>query len=445
MTAIRKIYFKGEKIIFFILSVATIIIFNSCSNENLVGIKTKSSSEGGIALKIQKTTIPSDVQQIIAELSRTNYVTLRASTSVSNDSLNELSFSSVPIGQWHLEVVAENPDGQVIYSGSADITILEDQTIDVYINLIPAGTGTGNINIVINWNQSGARWADYQGNPILSVKDIPYYTLAVDQAQVMFDDGKYKIWFENLYNSGHGDIGYAESNDGLTWQVNASNPVLAAGQPGAWDDYTVGLGYIFKENGIYKLYYAGMQEPHTGERQIGFATSPDGIHWEKYSNPVLLSTASQYFLGVHSIQKINGLYYMYYEASPENDYTFNLNLATSSDGIQWTKYNNNPVLIADQTWENGSIGYATIVQINNEYKMTYSTKVQNAVGMAYSNDGIHWTKDKINPVFKLSDASNGWCTKISYPFSVIIGNDYRIYYSGYGKDNQFHLGVAFWK
>ena len=166
-----------------------------------------------------------------------------------------------------------------------------------------------------------------EGRVIYSVeKDIPYFTYSVDQAQIMFDNGKFKIWFENLYNAGHGDIGYAESNDGLIWQISDYNPVLTAGQPGSWDDYTVGLGYIFKENGIYKLYSLG---------------------------------------------------------------------------------------------------------------------AQNAMGMVYPSDGIHWTKEVTNPVFKLSDVSNGWCTKISYPFSVMNGNDYRIYYSGYGKDNQFHLGVAF--
>ena len=85
------------------------------------------------------------------------------------------------------------------------------------------------------------------------------------------------------------------------------------------------------------------------------------------------------------------------------------------------------------------------MKTDNVYKMTNSSYVLNSVGMAYSNDGIHWSKNDANPVFKLSDVSNGWCSKISYPFSVMIENDYRIYYSGYGKDRQFHLGFAYWK
>lgn len=65
--------------------------------------------------------------------------------------------------------------------------------------------------------------------------------------------------------------------------------------------------------------------------------------------------------------------------------------------------------------------------------------------MAYSNDGIHGSKNDANPVFKLSNVSNGWCSKISYQCSVMIGNDYRIYYSGYVKYPQFHIGFAYWK
>ena len=195
-----------KKIFILLVSVIIIMIFNDCSNENLVGVNTNRFSEGGLRFQIQKSSIPSEVQQIVADLSRSNYDTLSTSINVLNDSLNELSFNNVPIGKWHLVIDAENSDGKIIYSGATDVTVLEDQTIDVYLTLTSVGSGAGNINIFVNWNQSGTKWVDFQNNPILSVKDIPYYTYAVDQAQVMFDNGKYKVWFENVYNSGHQEI-----------------------------------------------------------------------------------------------------------------------------------------------------------------------------------------------------------------------------------------------
>lgn len=424
----------------------SVFLISSCSKDVITNPGTSSSSQGSVSLKMDKNTAPSNAVTVVAYLYRTDYDTLSENMNLINDTSADILFQNVPAGNWHMEVNVLDSTQTIVYTGKTDVSISAGITTQVSLTLVPAGQGTGNVEITVNWGQNTLRWVDYQNNPILSVKDIPYFTFVVDQAQVMYDNGKYKMWFENLYNSGHGDISYAESNDGISWQTESSNPIFTVGKAGAWDDYAVAAGYIFKENGVYKLYYAGMQDPHTGARQIGLATSTDGIHWERYSdNPVFESDSSQYFLGVHSVLKINNVYYMYYDASPENDYKFNINLATSTDGIHWTKYNGNPILSPTQAWEAGSISYATIVQDENGYKMTYGNNVQNGIGMAYSSDGIHWTKDSSNPVFDLSDVSNNWCSKISYPFSVMAGNNYRIYYSGVGSDGQYHLGVALWK
>lgn len=428
------------------IAILSIVIYFGCSNNLVSPPLTSSQNSGQVTLKISSDSIPGNVVKVTAILTKTGEDSLTKSVIPLSNTSASIDFSNVPAGTWHLKVDAMDSDSVIVYTGETDIQVNAGIITQISLTLIPTGNGYGNIDISINWGQSTAKLTDYQNNPILSVKDIPYYTLAVDQAQVMYDNGKYKMWFMNLYDSGHGDISYAESNDGISWQVVSNGPVLTAGQPGSWDDYAVGMGYVLKDNGTYKLYYAGMQDPHTGMRQIGLATSTDGMHWQKYLNPVLPSDYNQYYLGVHSVLIINNVYYMYYEASSEFAYTFDINLATSTDGIHWTKYVNNPVVVPNDNWEEGSISYATIVKDGNQYKMTYGNNVQNAVGMAYSTDGIHWTKDASNPVFTLSDVSNGWCTKISYPFSVMAGNDYRIYYSGLGLyDDQYHLGVAFWK
>ncbi len=422
------------------------LLISSCSKSIITNPRTSSTSQGSVSLKMDKDTAPSNAVKVVAYLYRTNYDTLFEQLNMITSTNADILFQNVPAGNWHLEVNVLDSTQAIIYTGETDVTILAGITTQVSLTLVPTGKGSGSIEITVNWGQNTPHWVDYQNNPILSVSDIPYFTLAVDQAQVMYDNGKYKMWFENLYNSGHGDVSYAESSDGISWQTKSSNPVFTVGQAGAWDDYAVAVGYIFKDNGTYKLYYAGMQDPHTGARQIGLATSTDGIHWERYSHtPVFKSDSSQYFLGVHSILKIDNVYYMYYDASPENNYKFNINLATSTDGIHWTKYSDNPILAPTESWENGSISYATIVQDEDGYKMTYGNNIQTGIGMAYSSDGVHWTKDSSNPVFDLSDVSNNWCTKISYPFSVMSRNDYRIYYSGVGSDGQYHLGVTFWR
>ncbi len=431
---------------YYISSLLFILIFTfaGCSKD----LSTSPHSEnvqGGLSLKIDKISSPKNVIKVIAYLSRADFDTFAGELNLLSDTNADISFKSVPVGTWHLKVDALDSDSVVFYSGETNVDVNAGITTQVNLTLMPTGLGTGDIEIAVNWGQTIKHWVDYKNNPVFNVSDIPYFTYSVSQAQVMYDNGTYKMWFMNLYDSGRGDISYAESKDGISWQLGSQSPVLTAGSPGAWDDYSVGMGYVLKDNGLYKIYYSGTQDSHYGPIQIGLATSNDGIHWEKYSGPVLTSDNNQYFLAVQNVTKINNVYYMYYSASRINDYKFNINLATSADGINWTKYSDNPILSPTLDWESGSISYASLVKSDNGYKMSYTSKAQNGIGLAYSSDGIHWVKDSANPIFKLSDVSNGWCSKISYPFSVMAGNEYRIYYSGNGSDGQYHLGFAEWQ
>ena len=48
-----------------------------------------------------------------------------------------------------LKVNAKNSEAKIIYTGETEITILENETIDVYLTLTPAENGTGSIRIFI--------------------------------------------------------------------------------------------------------------------------------------------------------------------------------------------------------------------------------------------------------------------------------------------------------
>ena len=64
-----------------------------------------------------------------------------------------------------MKIDAENSYGNIIYSGETEVTIIEDETINAYLTLQPVGSGTGNVNIYIQW---GSNWMDYNKNPIFS-------------------------------------------------------------------------------------------------------------------------------------------------------------------------------------------------------------------------------------------------------------------------------------
>ncbi|MCP4555925.1 MAG: hypothetical protein GY836_10905, partial [Herbaspirillum sp.] len=108
----------------------------------------------------------------------------------------------------------------------------------------------------------------------------------------------YKMWYA-AWNDAQGTdaIGYATSTDGITWTkyndpstttnpYANSDPVLTPGSPGAWDEDAVGDPSVIKENGTYHMWFFG-EGPGYSER-IGYASSTDGINWTKYAgNPVL--------------------------------------------------------------------------------------------------------------------------------------------------------------
>jgi subtilisin family serine protease/predicted GH43/DUF377 family glycosyl hydrolase len=98
--------------------------------------------------------------------------------------------------------------------------------------------------------------------------------------------GTYKMWYTG-YNSSNpiSAIGYATSDDGITWtKAESVNPVLTTGSPGQWDDGRVSRPHVLFINNKYHMWYTG-QRGFYSTREIGWATSVDGIHWNKYNDP----------------------------------------------------------------------------------------------------------------------------------------------------------------
>ena len=80
------------------------------------------------------------------------------------------------------------------------------------------------------------------------------------------------------------DLGHATSSDLRTWTPH--DPVLPAGQAGAWDEAGNWAPDIMEVNGVYYCYYTGSDA--NNNQAIGLATSTDLFHWEKHrDNPVV--------------------------------------------------------------------------------------------------------------------------------------------------------------
>jgi hypothetical protein len=151
----------------------------------------------------------------------------------------------------------------------------------------------------------GVSFTRYGNAPILerSPEIMDWDGFWVESPAVLYDSstGIYSMWYTGIgYGPGHpGDtwirIGYASSYDGFTWHKDTiNNPVLETGEPGSWDDGWVAVPAVRWENGQYEMWYCGasiadwLPDSSLDTGRVGYATSPDGITWEKYSgNPIL--------------------------------------------------------------------------------------------------------------------------------------------------------------
>jgi hypothetical protein len=155
-------------------------------------------------------------------------------------------------------------------------------------------------------------------------------------------------------------IGYATSVDGVAWDKH-SDPVLQLGSPWQWDGGILGPGSVRKENEVYKMWYWGGKERWPfSVIQIGLAISHDGINWIKYDDP---STTEDAFASSDPVLKIG-------------------------DPGEWDQHRVwSPAVLATETgyemWYAGRAGYTTPPQL---------------VGYATSHDGIVWQKSQDNPV-----------------------------------------------
>jgi hypothetical protein len=205
----------------------------------------------------------------------------------------------------------------------------------------------------------GSVWTKYAGNPIMDGA-VAWENDEASPTSVLWDPdaGLWKMWYHGGNNSTDSRrIGYATSFDGLTWTKYAGNPVLLPGAGGAWDDFEVADCKVARVSSTdYRMLYRGWTSADVAK--IGLATSSDGISWTKSgSNPVLDWGAGgawddSRIIACTTPLLINGVWHLWYIASDApSGGTDSVGYASSTDWVTWTKGSSNPVLL-DATGEN---------------------------------------------------------------------------------------------
>lgn len=226
----------------------------------------------------------------------------------------------------------------------------------------------------------------------------------------------YKAWFWDATGPYPGiTTKYAESTDGVNWtaaQPITQNPLqpLVTGVSSDWNTGSYGPIDIHYQpaagntgsnpwNYRYVMYYDGT---NGNNEYTGLAYSIDGISWSAYptgspGNPVLQGQPTYW-------DSVSTAYGTVIQQSPTSYVYF----YSGGDGTS-----------------------------------PYGSAVSQGIGLATSTDGITWTKDPGNPIFNISQGISYRNQRVYTP-EVVLGGDgfLRMYYSAVGDDGVKDIGLA---
>lgn len=216
--------------------------------------------------------------------------------------------------------------------------------------------------------------------------------------------------------------------------MNAKNPVLT-GTPGTFDERGILNPCILRDSLGYKIYYTGYDNS-SSKLQIGLATSADGIEWTKHGDdPVFPGgpTGSWYYsVRQPTVLFDEGIYKMWFDGS--NNGGWRIGYATSPDGVTWTMDPASPVLLAGEpgSFDGGGVGEPSVVKVGSRYHMLYSGYTQSVVGRigyAFSDDGKVWTKSA-TPVIDLGQAGSWESNHIASGSLLFLDGQFHTWYVG---------------
>ncbi len=232
----------------------------------------------------------------------------------------------------------------------------------------------------------------------------------------------------------------------------SESPVLPLGERGCFDEFGVYPFSVIRENNKIRAYYGGWTrcESVPFNVAIGYAESDDdGQSFKRLGpGPILSYTPDEPFiLSGPKIRKFNDIYFLYYIAGSEwimhdnrPEPIYRIRLATSKNGLDWTKHNQDLIPTRIETKE--CQASPDVIFFNNQYHMffcyrhsiNYRQKEGGyRIGYAHSQDGIVWNRRDDLAGIDISINDNDWDSEmVAYPHVFELDGNIYMFYLGNG-------------
>lgn len=287
--------------------------------------------------------------------------------------------------------------------------------------------------------ESGAGWVFSPYNPVLGKG------LGVCFDPCVIKEGSlYRMWFS--WRTQH-SVAYTESRNGYEW----SEPkIVLSPDPKLPSQTEVNRPTVLVRNGVYHLWYTGQSVERS---EIYYATSSDGLTWNRASSdPVLIPAAAYEKQAVMTPNVLwdeeAACFRMYYSAGEQYEPDC-ICLATSRDGKVWTR-REQPVFLPDEShpWEKAKVTAPDVHRVDGWYYMFYigfADVHHAAIGIARSRDGIsQWERHRANPILQAPGMLNpfAWDRDAIYkPAAVLDAQGWALFFNARRHDIE-QIGMA---
>jgi predicted GH43/DUF377 family glycosyl hydrolase len=225
------------------------------------------------------------------------------------------------------------------------------------------------------------------------------------------------------------------------WSPNPA-PVLSPGGPGEWDHVDVLNPSVVKHGSLYYNLYSGF-DGRTW--RTGLATSPDGLHWTKLGQ-VLSPQAGTWegdYIAANGSVVVSGRQFLYWYQAGRLP---GIGLARSPDARSWTKLPE-PVLRPGPrgSWDERGVADPYVIRLGDTYYMYYlgqDRARRQRLGVARSQDGERWQKLRSNPVLELGAMGTFDENGLGEPAVWVSGGRYWMLYTGRDRLEYRRMGLA---
>lgn len=237
------------------------------------------------------------------------------------------------------------------------------------------------------------RFVPYERNPVFLADGEGHWDARIRERGWILRDGEtWRMWFTGYDGTRDGlkMLGYATSRDGLRWTRHPDNPIYRE----QWVEDMM----IVPRGGMLYLFAEGARD------RAQLLTSPDGIHWKRVGQLDVRKADGTPLddgpYGTPTAWYEEGTWYLFYERSD-----LGIWLAKSRDMKVWINVQDEPVLTpGPDKFDRAMVALNQILKHNGRYYALYhgsggqETDGRWAVGIAASDDLIHWTKFAGNPL-----------------------------------------------